>query len=108
MLNFYLSHIKSGLFINSNLFTIHPDGGLGLLVNNVGVANEIPMELHEFADKEIEDMINCNIYSTVNMSRAVLPYMKGRKNGGVISISSGSGNGPTPMLVVYSATKYCL
>ncbi len=81
------------------------DGGIGLLINNVGTANEYPKELHEFTDKDIEDMINCNVFSTINMSRAVLPYMKAKKNGAVVSISSGSGNGPAPMLTVYSATK---
>jgi short-subunit dehydrogenase len=81
------------------------DGGLGLLINNVGTANEIPMELMEFSDKAIEDMIHCNVFSTINMSRAVLPYMQARRNGAVVCISSGSGNGPTPMLTVYSATK---
>jgi hypothetical protein len=28
----------------------------GLLINNVGTANEIPMNLDEFSDKQIEDM----------------------------------------------------
>ena len=81
------------------------DGGIGLLINNVGTANEYPKVLHEFTDKDIDDMINCNVFSTINMSRAVLPFMKAKKNGAVVSISSGSGNGPSPMLTVYSATK---
>lgn len=50
-------------------------------------------------------MINCNIYSTVWMTRAVLKYMKARKNGGIVSISSGSGNNMAPFLVIYSSTK---
>ena len=30
------------------------DGGIGLLINNVGTANEIPKALEEFSDEEIE------------------------------------------------------
>lgn len=84
---------------------MHADGGIGLLMNNVGTANDIPKTLDEFTDDDIEGMINCNIYSTINMTRAVKPYMVERKNGAVVSISSGSGNLPAPYLVVYSATK---
>ena len=87
---------------------MHADGGLGLLINNVGTANEIPMRLEEFSDKEIEDMINCNVFSTVWMTRTVTKYMRERKNGAVVSISSGSGNHVGPFLVVYSATKCVL
>jgi 17beta-estradiol 17-dehydrogenase / very-long-chain 3-oxoacyl-CoA reductase len=39
------------------------------------------------------------------MTRTVFKYMKERHNGAIVSISSGSGNHPTPMLAVYSATK---
>lgn len=81
------------------------DGGLGLLINNVGVANEIPKKLEEFTDKDIEDMINCNIFSTIWMTRTCTKVMRARGKGAVVSISSGSGNHPGPFLVVYSATK---
>lgn len=81
------------------------DGGIGLLINNVGTANETPKYLEEISDEDIELMINCNVFSTVNMTKAVLKYMKQRKNGGVVSISSGSGNNCGPLLQVYSSTK---
>ncbi len=81
------------------------DGGIGLLINNVGTANETPKYLEEISDEDIELMINCNIFSTVNMTKAVLKYMKQRRNGGVVSISSGSGNNCAPLLQVYSSTK---
>lgn len=81
------------------------DGGIGLLVNNVGIANDIPKNLNEISDQEIDDMIQCNCYSTVFMTRAVFPFMLEKKNGAIVAISSGSGNAPAPFLQVYSATK---
>ena len=80
-------------------------GGIGILVNNVGISNEIPMNLDEFSEMELTDILQCNINSTVFMTRTVYTYMKERSNGAIICISSGSGNHPTPMLSVYSATK---
>ena len=80
-------------------------GGLGLLVNNVGTANEIPKALDELTDAECEDLINCNMCSTVFMTKAVLPVMKKQGKGAVLSISSGSGNHPGPFISIYSATK---
>lgn len=81
-------------------------GGLGLLVNNVGIANDIPKALEEFSDAECDDLLTCNIHSTVFMTRAVLGVMKKQKQGGaIICVSSGSGNHPGPFIAIYSATK---
>jgi len=87
------------------LTEIDQDGGVGLLVNNVGIANEFPKKLEEFGEEEVDNMIQCNIYSTVQMTRAVFKYMLARRNGCVVSVSSGSGNYPAPYLALYSATK---
>lgn len=65
----------------------------------------VAQALEEFTDQQLDDMLNCNIQSLVSMTRAVLPSMKQRRSGCVISISSGSGNWCSPYLVVYSATK---
>jgi 17beta-estradiol 17-dehydrogenase / very-long-chain 3-oxoacyl-CoA reductase len=81
------------------------DGGIGLLINNVGIANQYPQRLQELSDKEVSDMINCNIDSTVFMSRVVLKYMETRDKGAIVNVSSGSGNIPSPYISVYSATK---
>jgi short-subunit dehydrogenase len=84
---------------------LNEDGGVGLLINNVGTANPYPKALDEFPDSEIEDIINCNIWSTVSMTRVVTKYMRMRKSGCVVSVSSGSGDHLGPYLAIYSATK---
>ena len=81
------------------------DGGVGILVNNVGIANEIPKKLEEFTDDDITSMINCNVHSLLWMTRTVLSFMKKKGNGCIISISSGSSNYCAPWLAIYSATK---
>ena len=71
----------------------------------MGLWQEIPKTIEEFSDAEVEDMIQCNVFSVVYMTRAVFKYMKQRKDGSIVSISSGSCNFPAPFLAVYSATK---
>jgi hypothetical protein len=46
---------------------MHDDGGIGLLVNNVGTANEFPKRLEEFSVPEMIEILNCNIFSTTHM-----------------------------------------
>jgi 17beta-estradiol 17-dehydrogenase / very-long-chain 3-oxoacyl-CoA reductase len=81
------------------------DGGVGLLINNVGTVHYYPKRLIESTDEDIDSMLNCNINSVVYMSRTVLKYMMERRNGGIVSISSGSCFSPNPYISVYSATK---
>lgn len=81
------------------------NGGIGVLINNVGVANEIPELFHALSLTDIDRMVTVNINSTLHMTHVVLPYMLKRKTGCIISVSSASSLHPTPMLAVYSATK---
>lgn len=82
------------------------DGGIGLLINNVGIANQYPQREDELEDKETADMLTCNIDSVVFMTRTMLPFMMNRKKGAILNLSSGSGNLPSPYIATYSATKY--
>lgn len=91
--------------LNEECVLMDGDGGIGLLINNVGIANEYPKQLEEFSDEEVDSIINCNIFSTVYMTRIVMKYMKEKKNGCIISISSISGNHVGPYLQIYSSTK---
>ncbi len=86
-------------------------GGIGILINNVGVGNEAPLNCEEVPIALEREMIRINCEGTCGMQRTLLPIMKaqekqahGRK-GAIINISSASGTHPSPMLAVYSATK---
>ncbi|XP_073510902.1 very-long-chain 3-oxoacyl-CoA reductase-like [Phyllobates terribilis] len=85
---------------------------IGVLVNNVGKI--FSTEENRFLEasnisKEIDDILNCNILSTVQMTRIVLPRMVQRvatqKKGLIINLSSAAGARPYPMLTMYGATK---
>ena len=80
-------------------------GGVGVLINSVGVANAILANVHEMNQEEIRRMLYINNDGTMLMMMTVVPHMMIRKTGAVISISSGSGTHPSGLLSVYSATK---
>eukprot|EP01065_Artemidia_motanka_P002927 TRINITY_DN11396_c3_g1_i1.p2 TRINITY_DN11396_c3_g1~~TRINITY_DN11396_c3_g1_i1.p2 ORF type:complete len:344 (+),score=140.93 TRINITY_DN11396_c3_g1_i1:74-1033(+) len=81
------------------------EGGVAVLINNVGVSYEYPVVYHELDDKRAADLIELNINSTTWMTRLVLPGMVERKKGAIVSIASGAGMAPSPMLAGYSAAK---
>ena len=84
---------------------ISKDGGIGMLINNVGINQDDPEYLYAMDKKVIQDIMQINIFGTVNMTRSILPILQRQKKGSVINISSGSGNHPTPLLSCYASTK---
>ncbi|XP_023323937.1 very-long-chain 3-oxoacyl-CoA reductase [Eurytemora carolleeae] len=83
------------------------EGGIGLLINNVGMGYEHPeyfLEIENCAEA-CRNMVNCNVSSVLNVTRAVLPSMVNRGKGAVINLSSFSSLQSTPLLSVYSSTK---
>jgi len=80
---------------------------IALLFNNVGMSYKNPEFFVKWAENEknVTDLINCNVVSLTKMSAIVLPGMVARKGGVIINNASASGRVPTPMLTTYSATK---
>ncbi|XP_039603100.1 very-long-chain 3-oxoacyl-CoA reductase-like isoform X2 [Polypterus senegalus] len=81
---------------------------IGILVNNVGMLYEKSFaRLLDTSNpaKKITEILNCNILSTTQMSRIVLPQMIQRKKGLIINVSSEMASAPFPMLNMYSSTK---
>lgn len=92
--------------LTSKLTEISKDGGIGMLINSVGLANDLPTVVHELDPENVRQMLYVNNDGTMMMTQAVLPFMVDRRSGAIIIVSSASGRAhATPMLSVYSATK---
>ncbi len=74
-----------------------------LLVNNAGFMTHGHFEKLDPAMEQAE--ITVNVSSVVGLTRAFLPGMLERQEGGVINVASVAGFQPVPYLSTYSATK---
>ena len=85
------------------------EGGVAILINNVGVSYDFPMLFHELSEARVADMIKLNIDSTTYMTRIVLNLMRerqgGSRRGAIINIGSAAGSTSNPLLTQYSAAK---
>ena len=79
-------------------------GAIDVWVNNAG--RGISRMVSELTDADLDDMMLVNVKSVVYGIQAVLPHMKERKRGHIITISSGLSRLPfAPQRSAYSAAK---
>jgi NAD(P)-dependent dehydrogenase (short-subunit alcohol dehydrogenase family) len=83
----------------------HRGGHLEVLINNAG--HELAGALEELSPEEARGQFETNFFGVVRMINAVLPFMRQRKAGHIVNVSSLSGL-PIPFLGIYSASKFAL
>ncbi|MEU8421700.1 oxidoreductase [Micromonospora sp. NPDC048835] len=82
-------------------------GSIDLVVNNAGYATSGSIE--DFPEEEFRAQVEANLYGVVNVTRAVLPVMRGQRSGHIVQISSIGGRvGGTPGLGAYQTAKFAV
>jgi len=81
-------------------------GGIDVLVNNAG--NFYAGFFEELPAEDFRAQVETNLFGPLNVTRAVLPIMRARRQGLIITMSSLAGISGQPFVSAYSATKFGL
>ncbi len=81
-------------------------GGIDVLVNNAGRGWYGSIEGMD--ESSMRAMFELNFFAVLSVTRAVLPGMRARGNGWIVSVSSVAGLLAAPGFGYYSATKYAI
>lgn len=81
-------------------------GGIDILVNNAGYG--LVGGVEEASLAEIRAQFDVNVFGAVAVMQAALPFMRHRRRGRIINITSVSGQVGWPGLGIYSGSKFAL
>ncbi len=79
---------------------------IDVLVNNAGVGSLGLFEQHN--EETIRYLFEVNVFGLMNMTKAILPYMRREYYGIIINVSSIRGLIGSPLRSIYSATKFAV
>ena len=81
-------------------------GQIDVLVNNAGYGAVGFIE--EASQSEIDYQMNVNFFGLVNCCRVAIPYMRERKSGTIINLTSLAGTIGVPFFSLYNASKFAV
>jgi NAD(P)-dependent dehydrogenase (short-subunit alcohol dehydrogenase family) len=81
-------------------------GAIDVLINNAGYGHEGILE--ESSMEELRDQFEVNVFGAVAMIKAVLPFMRKRRKGHIINVTSMGGLITMPGISFYCGSKFAL
>lgn len=81
-------------------------GPIDVLVNNAGYGHEGVME--ESSLEAMRQQFDVNVFGAVAMMKAVLPFMRARRRGHILNITSMGGHITMPGITYYCGSKFAL
>lgn len=78
-------------------------GRIDVVINNAGYG--IGGAIEELTDDETRQAFDINVFSTLNVIRGVMPYLRQQQSGHIINISSSGGFAPGMGWSIYCAAK---
>ncbi|MES2266020.1 MAG: oxidoreductase [Bacteroidota bacterium] len=86
--------------------TVSHFGKIDVLVNNAGFG--ITGAVEAYTDEQVRSQLETNLYAPIEITRAVLPYMRKQQSGYILQISSIGGRVGSGGVSIYQAAKFGL
>lgn len=100
----YISNASDYSLTQDFVSEVHKEfGKIDILVNNAGITKDTL--LMRMSEEQWDDVINVNLKSTFNFTKAVVPIMARQRQGSIVNISSIVGLNGNPGQANYSASK---
>ena len=81
-------------------------GGIDYLVNNAGYG--LIGAIEEVSIEDAKALFDINVFGAMRMMQAILPVMRARRAGHIVTVTSVSGHAPWAGTATYGASKYAL
>lgn len=81
-------------------------GGIDAVVNNAGIT--ILSVFEATPDHAIRRIFETNVFGTMNVTKAALPYLRGQGGGTIVNVTSGVGFVAVPLLSLYVSSKHAV
>jgi len=91
---------------NAAAQTVKHFGKIDVVVNNAGYG--IGGAIEELSENEISQSFDVNVFATLKVIKAVMPYLRAQRSGHIINISSIAGFAAATGWAVYAAVKFAV
>lgn len=88
------------------LLGIEKFGQIDVLINNAGYGQQGLFEAVS-ADK-VREQFEVNVFGLMEVTRAMLPHFRSRKQGMIVNVTSGVGRITVPLVSIYAASKFAV